>query len=122
MGHRFTGGFSGTVMLAFVLSNLVGLVRQILVSRAFGTSSEMDAFNAAVLIPDVIFNLLAAGALSSAFIPTFAGLLANNERDSAWRLASAVTNLVILALTIVSGLAAFFAPQIVRHVIYVFKP
>ena len=109
-------------MLAFVLSNLVGLVRQILVSRAFGTSSEMDAFNAAVLIPDVIFNLLAAGALSSAFIPTFAGLLANNERDSAWRLASAVTNLVILALTIVSGLAAFFAPQIVRHVIYVFKP
>jgi putative peptidoglycan lipid II flippase len=113
---------AGTVMLAFVLSNLVGLVRQVLVSEAFGTENMMDAFNAAVQIPDVIFNLLAAGALSSAFIPTFAGFLARDERDSAWRLASAVTNLVILALTLVSGLAAFFAPQIVRHVIYVFKP
>lgn len=109
-------------MLAFVLSNLVGLVRQILVARAFGTGAAMDAFNAAVLIPDVIFNLLAAGALSSAFIPTFAGLLARNERDAAWKLASAITNLALLALSLVSALAAFFAPQIVRHVIYVFKP
>jgi putative peptidoglycan lipid II flippase len=113
---------AGTVMLAFVLSNLVGLVRQVLVSRAFGTGNEMDAFNAAILIPDVIFNLLAAGALSSAFIPTFAGFLAKDEREPAWRLASSVINLAILALTFVSGLAAVFAPQIVRHVIYVFKP
>ncbi len=113
---------AGTVMLAFVLSNLVGLIRQVLVSRVFGTSSSMDAFTAAVQIPDVLFNLLAAGTLSSAFIPTFAGLLAKNERDSAWKLASAVTNQVILALTLVSGLAAVFSPQIVRHVIYVFKP
>lgn len=109
-------------MLAFVLSNLVGLVRQVLVSRAFGTSTDMDAFNAAVLIPTVIFNLLASGALSSAFIPTFAGFLAKDERNSAWQLASAMTNLVILALSLASGLAALFAPQIVRHVIYVFKP
>jgi putative peptidoglycan lipid II flippase len=113
---------AGTVMLAFVLSNLVGLVRQVLVSRAFGTSQAPDAFYAAATFPDLLFNLLAGGALSSAFIPTFTGFIAKNDRDEAWRLASAVTNLVILGLSLVSLLAALFAPSLVRDVIFVFKP
>jgi putative peptidoglycan lipid II flippase len=113
---------AGTVMFAFVLSNLAGLVRQVLVSRAFGTSQALDAFYAAAIFPDLLFSLLAGGALASAFIPTFTGFLAKNDRADAWRLASAVTNLVILMLSLVSGLAALFAPALVRHVIFVFKP
>jgi putative peptidoglycan lipid II flippase len=113
---------AGTVMFAFALSNVVGLVRQILVSRAFGTSAPLDAFYAAATFPDLLFNLLAAGALASAFIPTLTGFLAKNDLEDAWRLASAVTNLVILALGLASLLAALFAPQIVRHVIFLFKP
>ena len=109
-------------MFAFILSNLIGLVRQILVSRIFGTSQTMDAFNAAVTFPDFLFSLLAGGALASAFLPTFTGFLANEKRDDAWRLASAVINLVILILSAVSGLAALFAPALVRHVIFVLKP
>jgi len=113
---------AGTVMLAFVLSNVVGLVRQILVSRAFGTSASLDAFYAAATFPDLLFNLLAGGALASAFIPTFTGFLAKEDRVDAWRLASAITNLVILALSLVSAIAAWFAPVLVTHVIFVFKP
>jgi len=109
-------------MLAFVLSNLVGLVRQVLVARAFGTGLEMDAFNAAVTIPDVLFNLMAGGALASAFIPTFTAFLARDERDAAWKLASAVTNLAALALTVASALAALFAPLLVRQVLFALKP
>lgn len=109
-------------MLAFVLSNVVGLVRQILVSRAFGTNQALDAFYAAATFPDLLFNLLAGGALASAFIPTLSGFLAKNDREDAWRLASAVTNLVILALSLVSSFAALFAPTLVRRVIFVFKP
>ncbi len=109
-------------MLAFVLSNLVGLLRQVLVSRTFGTSQPLDAFYAAATFPDLLFNLLAGGALGSAFIPTFTSILAKNERVDAWRLASAVTNLVILGLSLVSALAAFFAPTLVRQVIFFFKP
>ncbi len=109
-------------MLAFVLSNIMGLVRQILVSRTFGTSQALDAFYAAATFPDLLFSLLAGGALASAFVPTFTGFLANEKRDDAWRLASSITNLVILALAIVSGLAALFAPGLVRHVIFYFKP
>lgn len=109
-------------MLAFILSNLVGLVRQILVARAFGTGIEMDAFNAAITIPDVLFNLMAGGALASAFIPTFTAFLAREQRDEAWKLASSITNLAALALTVASALAAFFAPTIVRYVLFALKP
>src|SRR5258706_4530151 len=109
-------------MLAFVLSNLVGLVRQVLVRRALRTGLEMDAFNAAVTIPDVLFNLMAGGALASAFIPTFTAFLARDERDAAWKLASAVTNLAALALTFASALATLFAPLLVRQGLLALKP
>ena len=69
---------AGTVMFAFVISNLIGLVKTILISRAFGTGIEMDAFNTANRYPDLIFNLIAGGALASAFIPTFSGFLAKD--------------------------------------------
>ncbi|MGC1374752.1 MAG: murein biosynthesis integral membrane protein MurJ [Anaerolineales bacterium] len=109
---------AGTVMAAFVLSNIVGLVRQVLVSRAFGTTGPMDAFNAAITIPDVLFNLMAGGALASAFLPTFTGFLAKENREGAWKLASAVTNLASLALAFTSALAALFAPALVRYVLF----
>ena len=109
-------------MIAFVLSNVIGLVRQILVSRTFGTNQALDAFYAAATFPDLLFSLLAGGALASAFVPTFTGFLAKENREEAWRLASSVTNLVILILSLVSGLAALFAPTLVRHVLFVLKP
>ncbi|NMC14412.1 MAG: hypothetical protein GYA34_16195, partial [Chloroflexi bacterium] len=56
---------AGTVMAAFILSNLTGLIRQILVANAFGTGSEMEAFNAANRVAETLFNLVAGGALAS---------------------------------------------------------
>ena len=109
-------------MAAFVLSNLAGLVRQILVSRAFGTGAEIDAFNAAARLPDLLFNLVAGGALASAFIPTFTGYLLQEDRRAAWQLASSVVNLVSLLLALISALAALFAPLVVRHVLYILIP
>src|SRR6185503_15980862 len=74
---------AGTVMAAFVLSNLIGLVRQMLVSRAFGTGTELDSFTAAQRLTDVLFNLVAGGALASAFIPTFTGFLTKDDHAGA---------------------------------------
>jgi len=108
---------AGTVMAAFVLSNLVGLLRQILVARAFGTSPELGAFIVAQRLPDVLFSLVAGGALASAFIPTFTGLLMHNDQPGAWRLASGVLTLVSLVLVAASGLAALLAPWIVSTVL-----
>ncbi len=108
---------AGVVMAAFVLSNLVGLARQILVSRAFGTSAVIDAYNAASRVSDTIFVLVAGGALASAFIPAFTEFLTKEDHKGAWHLASSIVNLVIVILTLVSALSAVFAGPVVEYVL-----
>ena len=106
-----------TVMLAFIISNLVGLLAKTLTARYFGTGIESNAFFAANRFSEILFNLVAGGALGSAFIPVFTGLLAKNENQKAWRLASAVMNLVTIVLVVISILTAIFSEQVVRYVI-----
>jgi putative peptidoglycan lipid II flippase len=101
------------VMLLFVASRVLGLVRDIVISHQFGTSRALDAYFAAFNIPDFIFNVLAGGALGSAFIPTFAAALAQNDAQRAWQLARAIITLALILLTALAALLALFAPQIV---------
>ncbi len=108
---------AGTVMFAFVLNSLMGLLRQILITRAFGADAALDAFYAASRLPEILFSLIAGGALASAFIPTFTGLLENKKTASAWMLASSIANLVTVALVAISALAWLFAPQLVSGVL-----
>jgi putative peptidoglycan lipid II flippase len=108
---------AGTVMLAFILSNLTGLIRQILVSSTFGTQNVMDAYNAASTYPDLIFSIIAGGALASAFIPTLSGFVTKGERRDEWRLSSAIINLVLVILTVISILSAIYAEPIVKYLI-----
>ncbi|MEA3351986.1 MAG: murein biosynthesis integral membrane protein MurJ, partial [Chloroflexota bacterium] len=91
--------------------------RQILVADAFGTSPSMDAFNAANRVAETLFNLVAGGALGSAFIPTFTGLLTKGKNRTAWKLASAVGNWALIILALLSAAIAIFAPQVVRHIL-----
>ena len=108
---------AGTVMFAIVISQLVGLLAKSLTASAFGAGNQLDAFFAANQLSELLFNLVAGGALGSAFIPVFTGFLAREDRQSAWRLASAIGNLVTLVLMALSVLAAIFAPQVVRHIL-----
>ncbi len=107
---------AGTVMAAIVLGQVLGLIRGILVARAF-PAAELDAFFAANRVSETLFVLIAAGALGSAFIPTFTGMLAQGDRRAAWRLASALANLILLILSGLAILAAIFAPSIVRYLL-----
>src|SRR5688572_2300167 len=106
---------AGTVMFAILFGQVAGLARGILVARAFGASAQLDTFFAANRVSETLFLLIAGGALGSAFLPTFAGLLARAETDSAWRLASALANTVTLTLSLLAILLAIFAPQVVRY-------
>lgn len=108
---------AATVMAAFVLSNLVGLLRQVLISQKFGTSAQIDAFYAAEKLPNILFTLVAGGALASAFIPNFTAYLEKEDRVGAWRLASAILNIVTLSLTVISMVAAYFADWIVVSIL-----
>ncbi len=113
---------AGTVMLAFVLSRVLGLAREMIIARQFGTSLELAAYLAAFRIPDFIFYLIAGGALGSAFIPTFTGYLALKDEEEAWRLASAVFNLLGLLLAGVALIAAILAPWLARLIVPGFDP
>ena len=106
---------AGTIMFAILLGQIAGLLRGVLVARAFGASPELDAFFAANRVSETLFLLIAGGALGSAFIPTFTGLLAKNETASAWRLASSIANAVTLTLSLLAALIAALAPQVVRY-------
>src|SRR3989304_3907381 len=70
-------------MFGFLIARLTGLARQMMVLAAFGTSAGLDAYFAALRLPALLFSLLAGGALASAFVPIFTGLLTGNARASA---------------------------------------
>lgn len=108
---------AGTVMVAYILSNLAGLLAKMLTANAFGTGMESEAFYAANRFSEILFNLVAGGALGSAFIPTFTGFLVRKDREGAWRLASAIINWVLLILVIFSVLSMLFARQVVQYVL-----
>lgn len=101
-------------MFFFVLSRALGLVREIAISYQFGTSAQLDAYIAAFRVPDLLFNLVAGGALASAFIPPFSKLLTDGDLRGGWRLASQVINLVFVITAALCFLAALFAEPIVR--------
>lgn len=113
---------AGTVMAAFILSNLVGLLRGMVITGAFGTSADLDAFNAANRVTELLFNLVAGGALGSAFIPVFTSFLVKEQRQAAWKLASGVINLLLLVLLVVGVLMFIFAPQVVRYGLFILVP
>src|SRR5262245_57376706 len=101
-------------MAAILFGQLAGLASKILIADAF-PAAELDAFFTANRVSETLFTLIAAGALGSAFLPTFTSLLVQNERSSAWKLASSLINLVTLVLSIAALLTSIFAPEIVRY-------
>ena len=113
---------ASVVMLAYIFSTLVGILRGMVVSGAFGTSANLDSFNAANRVTELLFNLTAGGALGSAFIPMFTGLLTRREENKAWRMASGVLNTLVVALIIVAALMWIFAPTIVEKGLFVLSP
>lgn len=99
--------------IAALASRLLGWLRLLVIGSQFGASRELDAYFAAFRIPDAIFQLVVAGALSAALIPVFQGYRAREQEREAWRMASSVINLVVIALTGFSMVMAIFAPLIV---------
>jgi len=116
-GSRRIVRAASVVMVGMALSSLTGLAATVLISREFGTSSLLDSFSAANRLAEILFNLMAGGALASAFVPTFTGFLARDDRPGAWRLASSIANLIILVLGTASLLAVVFAPALVQYVL-----
>jgi putative peptidoglycan lipid II flippase len=100
-----------------VVSRLLGLAREVILARQFGTSAELSAYVSAFRIPDLLFLVIMAGAFGSAFIPVFSGFLGDGEDESAWRLASVVLNLSGAAVVLLSALTWVAAPWLVSVIV-----
>ena len=114
---RRVAGAALVVMAFFVISRFTGLAREIIIGARFGTSAEYDAYLAAFRVPDLLFQLVAGGALGSAFIPVFAGYWVKGEKPGAWLLFSRVLNLVTLLLVVLALTAILFAQPLVSGLI-----
>jgi len=99
-----------------LVSRLLGLVRENMLLNTFGASYVTGAYNSAFSVPDLLYYLLAGGALSAAFIPVFSDLLAKKRQDDANRTGSSIGNLMLIALIAGVGLELIFAPYVVRFV------
>lgn len=108
---------AGTVMFAIVLGQVASLARSVIVAHIFGASPELSAFYYGNRVSETLFLLVAGGALGSAFMPTFIGLLTTGDRASAWKLAASLARLVTLTISLLAAIAAVFAPQIVHYLL-----
>ncbi len=100
------------LIFTLFLSNVLGVIRDHFLSQKIPTDI-LSAYYAAFRIPDLLFNILILGAISSAFIPIFSSLLASKKQKEAWEVANSVINIAIIVLIIACGILAIFMPQVV---------
>ena len=100
--------------ILFGVDKALGLLRQVLIGRQFGVSAELDAFNAANNLPDLLFALISGGALAIAFIPVLSETMERRGREAAWALFSRVANLAFLITGVAAVIIAVFAGPLVR--------
>jgi putative peptidoglycan lipid II flippase len=98
----------------FGLDKIIAFGRSILIARQYKLSFELDAFNVANNLPDLLFALISGGALAMAFIPVLSEYLSTRGQRAAWDLFSRVANLAFLVTASLAVLVAIFADPIVR--------
>src|SRR6202049_1217879 len=120
--ERLNTKAAGIIGVAVMCSRLLGLAREAICAALFGGGGAMDAFTAAFRIPNLLRDLFAEGALSTAFVTTFSKTIARGGDDAAWRLANKVATLtaVVLGVLCIAGMA--FSAQLVAALAPGFDP
>jgi putative peptidoglycan lipid II flippase len=97
----------------YLISNILGLFRERLVAARFGASHMTDIFYASFKIPDVIYNLIVLGAVSSAFIPIFVDYLSAKKKEESDYIASNFMNFLLLIMIVVGAIVYLLAWKLV---------
>lgn len=112
---------AGVVGLAVACSRVLGLVRELVLAALFDKYAT-DIFYMAFRVPNLLRDLFAEGALSTAFITTFSKKIKTEGDESAWRLANKMATLTTIFMSIVTLLGVLFAPQLVGWIAWGFNP
>jgi len=112
---------SGVIAIAVMCSRVLGLIREILFNSLFGTAA-MGLFIIAFRIPNLLRDLFAEGALSTAFVTVFSQRIEKDGERSAWVLASKMMTLVAVFMSLVSLVGILFSSQLVGLLARGFAP
>lgn len=120
-GENSFKGASVILIITLFLSNLLGVFRDHFLAQKIPTSL-LDTYYAAFRLPDLIFNLLILGAISSAFIPVFTSYISQKKDKEAWQIVNAFLNLAIVGLIITSLVLLFLLPYLIPLLVPKFDP
>jgi putative peptidoglycan lipid II flippase len=109
------------VAAGIFLSRIAGLVRDRIFAHYFGITYVADAFKAALRIPNMLQNLFGEGVLSASFIPVYAKLVAQKDRDEAGRVAGVVFSLLALITSVLVLIGVLATPYIIDVIAFGFK-
>src|SRR3954470_24696999 len=112
--QRISTRATGVVGIAILCSRILGLVREQVFAGLFGAGRNLDIFLIAFRVPNLLRDLFAEGALSTAFVTTFSKKIATEGDASAWRLANKIATLTAIFMSAVTLLGVVFAPQLVE--------
>ncbi len=112
---------AGVLGFATIISRIMGMVRDMVVSRLFGAGFATDAFFAAFQIPNMLRRFFAEGALTSAFVPTFSEWYTQKGEEEARELANVCFTLLTIVMALVTLLGIVFSPQLVHLMFPGFK-
>ncbi len=119
---RVNAKAAGIVGLAVACSRVLGLVREMVFSRLFGAGLAMDVFLTAFRIPNLLRDLFAEGALSTAFITTFSKKITTEGDKAAWQLANKMATLTVVFMSLVTVIGVLCAPWLVWLIAGGFAP
>ena len=109
------------VALSSLLSRFLGIFRDRILGSEFGLGSNLDMYYASFRIPDLIFNLLVLGALSSGFVPILTGIIKDKKliffkssNHKIWDLVNNILNILSLSVIILSIVGIIFAPSLIK--------
>jgi putative peptidoglycan lipid II flippase len=112
--QRVSTRATGVVGVAVMCSRVLGLIREQVFAGLFGAGKNLDAFLLAFRVPNLLRDLFAEGALSTAFITTFSKKIATEGDQSAWRLGNKVATLTAVFMSAITLLGIIFAPQLIH--------
>ena len=112
--QRVSTRATGIVAIAVMCSRLLGLIREQVFAGLFGAGKNLDAFLMAFRVPNLLRDLFAEGALSTAFITTFSKRIATEGDESAWRLGNKIATLSAVFMSAITVLGILLAPQLIH--------
>ena len=97
------------IMATVILSQILGLIRQRMLVGIFGASNVLGVYLASSRLPDLLFQVIIAGALSSAFIPVFSEYLVKNKKEEGYQFASTLLSIGLGIFLVISVILFIFA-------------